>query len=174
MIEPRDESKSQGHYRFMPRNTVAQRFSDIWTLARGDWTAYFRASAIDHPATDASSILDFPARRDREREERQGDERAARAPGVAPKRNGARSAVSATTSGPQTRLYLISRELLPATKAVKGDFEESILSPCERDIRTRRDIVSRDQRRRYTGNERRFELIGHPMGTAGARNNCPQ
>lgn len=36
------------------------RAEDISSLARSNSAAYFRVLAIDHPATDAPSILDFP------------------------------------------------------------------------------------------------------------------
>lgn len=59
----------------MQRNTARARARsedpNILSLARSNSAAYFRVSAIDHPATDAPSILDFPTEtggeRDKER-----------------------------------------------------------------------------------------------------------
>lgn len=70
----------------MQRNTARARARlvdpNISSLARSDSAAYFRVPAIDHPATDAPSILDFPTEREvKEKEKEKERLKDLRAPG---------------------------------------------------------------------------------------------
>jgi len=135
---------------------------EIPTFGSRDWAAYFRVSAIDHPVMDASSILDFPTGRkgERERERERGNE-TRREPRWAD-----RQPPPPSEQKHFSILFPESYQPLPAEAAK----EDSISSPRECAI-SFPEINGADA---PAISARRFELIGHPMGTAGARNNCPQ
>lgn len=132
--------------------------------------AYFRVSAIDHPVTDAPSILDFPTAREGEREIHIKSNA-----GVKAAKRGSDRLAHKNASILHPESYCLSRkerkrkESIPTIAShVDGTRRRSAATHTQSVVSLPRSTGSAHHRERW------FELIGHPMGTAGARNNCPQ